>query len=73
MIIISGQVPLDKQGNLVGKSDLAKRAEQIFLNIKSIVEDAGGTMDNVVKTGIYMVDVSQVQTFRDVRNKFINP
>lgn len=73
MIIISGQVPLDKQGNIVGKDDLAKQAEQVFLNIKNIVEEAGGTMGNVVKTGIYMVDVSQVQVFRDIRNKFINP
>lgn len=73
MIIISGQVPLDKEGNLVGKDDLAKQAEQVFLNIRSIVEDAGGNMDNVVRTGIYMIDVTQVQTFRDIRNKFINP
>lgn len=72
MIIISGQVPLDKQGTLIGKDDLAKQAEQVFLNIKSIVEEAGGTMDDIVKTGIYMIDITQVQTFRDIRNKFIN-
>lgn len=72
MIIISGQVPLDKQGNLVGKDDLAKQTEQVFLNIKNILEEVGGTMENVVKTGIYMVDLSQINTFRGIRNKFIN-
>jgi len=29
-------------------------------------------MDNVVKIGVYMLNVKQVQTFRDVRNRFIN-
>ncbi len=72
MIIISGQVPLDKQGNLVGKGNFAKQAEQVFLNIKSIIEEAGGTMDAIVKTGIYMTDLTQIETFRNVRNKFIN-
>ena len=72
MIVLSGQVPLDKQGNLVGKDDLTKQCEQVFMNIKNILTDVGGTMDNVIKIGIYMVDVSQIQTVRDVRNKYIN-
>ena len=72
MIIISGQVALDAQGNLIGKGDMAKQTEQVFLNIKKIVTDLGGTMDNIVKTGIFLVDASQIQAFRDTRNKFIN-
>ena len=72
MILISGQVALDNKGNLVGKDDFKKQSEQVFLNIKGIVENAGGTMDNVVKTGIFLVDISQVSTFREVRNKFVN-
>ena len=72
MIIISGQVPLDINGNSVGKGDLGKQAEQVFSNIKSILVAEGGTMDNLVKLGIFMVDISQLQTLRDVRNKFIN-
>jgi 2-iminobutanoate/2-iminopropanoate deaminase len=72
MLIISGQIPFDSNGNLVGKGDIAKQGEQVFLNMKSILDAAGGTMDNLVKIGIYMADISQLQTFRDVRNKFIN-
>lgn len=72
MVIISGQVAVDDKGNFIGKGDMAKQTEQVFLNIKKIVTDLGGTMDNIVKTGIFMVDASQVQAFRDTRNKFIN-
>ncbi|MBC7935854.1 MAG: RidA family protein [Rhizobacter sp.] len=72
MLIISGQMALDAAGNLVGKNDLAKQTEQVFLNLKTIITSADGSMNDIVKTGIYMRDVSQVQVFRDVRNKFIN-
>lgn len=72
MIILSGQVALDKQGNLVGKGDMLKQAEQVFRNIKSILESAGGDMNHIVKLGYFLTDVSQIQTIRDVRDKFIN-
>jgi 2-iminobutanoate/2-iminopropanoate deaminase len=72
MVVLSGQVPLDNKGNLVGKDDFSKQAEQVFLNIKNIISGLGGTMDNIIKIGIYMVDLSQIQNFRDVRDRFIN-
>jgi 2-iminobutanoate/2-iminopropanoate deaminase len=72
MIILSGQVPLDSKGNLVGKGDLSKQTEQVFLNIQNIIVGLGGTMDNVIKLGVYMTDVSQIQNFRDTRDRFVN-
>jgi len=72
MLIISGQVALDEKGELVGRGDMAKQAEQVFRNIKNCVASAGGTMDNIVKLNYFTLDVSQVQKLRDVRDKFIN-
>ncbi len=72
MVILSGQVPFDNNGNLVGKNDLGKQTEQVFLNIKNILSELNGSMDNLVKIGIYLKDVSQIQAFRNARDKFIN-
>jgi len=72
MLILSGQVAFDDQGNLVGAGDYEKQTEQIFTNIKHIVESAGGSMDNLVKIGVYMRDVSQIQKVRAARDRFIN-
>lgn len=72
MLLLSGQIALDSKGELTGKGDMGKQTEQVFRNIKAIVEAAGGTMEHVVKIGVYLTDVSQVQAFRDARNKFIN-
>lgn len=72
MIVLSGQVAFDKNGNLVGKDDLAKQTEQVFTNIKSIIEDAGGSVNDLIKINYYLLDVNQIQTVRDIRNKYIN-
>lgn len=72
MVIISGQIALDNKGILIGKDNLVEQEEQVFTNIKNIIEESGGTMDDVIKISIYMADITHVQTIRDVRNKFFN-
>lgn len=72
MVIFSGQVAFDKQGNLVGKDDVGKQTEQVFSNIKNAISEIGGSMENLVKISFYITDVSRIQMVRDIRNKFIN-
>ncbi|RWY51017.1 RidA family protein [Mucilaginibacter gilvus] len=72
MLILSGQVALDKDGNLNGKGDIAKQIEQTFANIKAIIESQGGAMANVVKLNYYLLDVANIQTLRAIRDKFID-
>ncbi|ULQ57102.1 RidA family protein [Flavihumibacter rivuli] len=72
MVMISGQIALDNKGNLIGKGNLAEQTEQVFKNLKNIVQESGGTMDDIVRIGIYMIDVSQVQTMREIRSRFFN-
>lgn len=72
MLILSGQVAFDKEGRLVGKDDITAQIQQVFTNIKNIVEAAGGSMKDVVKLNYYMTDVSQVQVLRNIRDKFVN-
>lgn len=72
MVLIAGQVAFDKSGNLVGKDDLQQQTEQVFQNIKSIVESENGTMEQIVKLNYFIRDVSKIQVVRDVRDKFIN-
>jgi 2-iminobutanoate/2-iminopropanoate deaminase len=72
MVIMSGQVGLDPKGNLAGPNDIAKQTEQVFRNIKSIVEAAGGNMDHLVKLGYFTTDVSRIAAIRTIRDLFIN-
>jgi 2-iminobutanoate/2-iminopropanoate deaminase len=72
MIVLSGQVPLDNNGNLVGQGNFEKQSEQVLLNIKNILSELGAAMEDIIRLGIYTTDISQMQAFRDVRDKFIN-
>ncbi len=72
MVFISGQVPVDTTGELVGKDDLEEQTEQVFKNIEAQVRKAGGTMNDVVKIDCYFTDISEISSFRIARDKYIN-
>lgn len=72
LLFISGQVPCDNGGNLVGKDDITVQTTQVFSNLKQILEAAGGSLDNVVKLTIFMTDIRDFQKVCEVRSRFLN-
>ncbi len=71
-IYVSGQVPVDKTGALVGAGDLRAQTRQVFENVKAGLEAAGASFADVVKLSFYVVDAAQVQTVRDVRDTYVD-
>ncbi|HLD93582.1 MAG TPA: RidA family protein [Anaerolineales bacterium] len=69
---ISGQVPLDAEGNWWGEGDLRAQATQVFRNLKAALEAAGADFNSVVKLGFYLTDISQIAVVREVRDQYIN-
>jgi len=55
IVFISGQVGFDADGQLVG-DDHASQAEQAFHNLRTAVEAAGGSVEDITKITIYVVD-----------------
>jgi enamine deaminase RidA (YjgF/YER057c/UK114 family) len=75
IVYISGQVAIDRAGNLVGKDDFRAQVQQVFENLKAAVEAAGGDFKSVVKLNYYCaesVDPSQIPAVREIRDKFVN-
>jgi 2-iminobutanoate/2-iminopropanoate deaminase len=70
-LYISGQVPLDEKGNLVGPGDARAQTEQVFRNLKTALESSGATFADVVKLTWYVKDMSQLATYREVREQFL--
>jgi reactive intermediate/imine deaminase len=70
-IYISGQIPLDQEMNVVGKSDIAAQTELVYENLKKVIEDAGGTMTNIVMLNIYCTDIEAFdKKTRHLRKKY---
>ena len=72
IVFVAGQVALDKSGNVVGKDDFRAQVQQVFENLKAAVEAAGGTFDDVIKLNSYVLDLSHLAEFREVRDKYVN-
>jgi reactive intermediate/imine deaminase len=69
-IYISGQVALDKSGNVVGKGDFAAQTTQVFENLKAALAAAGATFDNLVKVTTFVTDMSHIAALRTIRGKY---
>jgi 2-iminobutanoate/2-iminopropanoate deaminase len=72
IVFITGQVALDKSGNVVGKDDFPAQVQQVFENLKAAVEAAGGNFNDVIKLNSYFLDLSHLREFREVRDQYIN-
>ena len=64
-IFISGQIPLKSDGTLVGE-DIVSQTHQSIKNIKAIVESAGSTLADVVKTTVLMLDMNDFATMNGI-------
>ncbi|HJR74757.1 MAG TPA: RidA family protein [Luteimonas sp.] len=71
-LYISGQLPLDKNGNLVGEGDFGAQAEQVFANLKTALEASGAGFKDVVKLNMFVTDMSQLKALREARDKYID-
>ena len=72
LLFISGQVALDIDGNVVGKGDITTQARQAFRNLKNILEEAGGSLDNIFKMTTLITHPDYLEGFRSARNEFLN-
>ncbi len=69
-IYVAGQLPYDKDGNLVGVGDIRAQARRVLENLRKVVEAGGGTMDQVVKLTVFVTDVRYREPYGEVRSEF---
>ena len=75
LLMISGQVAIDTDGNLVGEGDLAAQTTQVYENIKAILASFKADFTSIVKLNTYIVNYkAEDRTILvDVRNRYIDP
>jgi 2-iminobutanoate/2-iminopropanoate deaminase len=65
-VFVSGQVPFDPATGQVVPGDVAEQAKQVLENVKAVLEAAGSTLGQVVKTTIYMTDLNGFASVNEV-------
>ena len=66
-IYVSGQGPLDPEGQLVGEGDMTAQSRQVFANIRAVLAEAGATMDDVVKITSFITDTGRYAEYAAAR------
>ena len=69
-LFLSGQIGIDPKAGKITAPSLEEQANQIFLNITAILEKAGYTMDDVVKTTCFLTDLSGFGAFNGIYEKY---
>jgi enamine deaminase RidA (YjgF/YER057c/UK114 family) len=69
LLFVSGQVAQDNEGNTVGVGDCEAQTRHIMSRIRTIVEAAGATMQDVVKITTFLTNVANYPAFSKIRSE----
>jgi 2-iminobutanoate/2-iminopropanoate deaminase len=69
LLFVSGCVPVDERGELVGGDDVLEQARQVFRNVGAILAAAGASFADVVKVTVYLLDVDDRTRINPVRQE----
>ena len=58
-VYLSGQIPLDPASGQLVEGDIATQTRRAFDNLKAVCAAAGGSLDDVVRVGLYLTDLGQ--------------
>jgi 2-iminobutanoate/2-iminopropanoate deaminase len=67
LLFVAGQTAANKEGKVVGKGNIKAQTEQVFANLKAVLKEAGGSLDNLVMTTTYIVDRKYREGYNEVR------
>jgi reactive intermediate/imine deaminase len=69
LLFVSGVVPVDEHGGLVGGGDVVEQARAVFRNLGDVLSAAGATYADVVKVSVFLTDVDDRPLINPVRQE----
>ena len=70
-LFTSGQIPINPATGNVYAEGITAQAEQVLINLQAVLEEAGTSFDNVVKTTCFIADMGDFAAFNEVYAKYI--
>ena len=72
MIFVSGQIPINPETSEFVSDDVTEQAEQVLKNLQAVLEAAGSSLNNVVKTTVFLADMNDFMAMNEVYSKFFS-
>lgn len=71
MIFVTGQIAQDKNWNVIS-DDIEEQTVYVFECLQKILNEAGASLDDVVKTQIFLTDIKDFSKVSPIRNKYFS-
>jgi 2-iminobutanoate/2-iminopropanoate deaminase len=71
LVFCSGQIPLTPEGSLV-EGDINAQTRQVLMNLTGVLEAAGSSLAQVVKTTVFLADMNDFATMNQVYAEFFS-
>jgi 2-iminobutanoate/2-iminopropanoate deaminase len=71
-VYVSGQIPLDASGQLVGEGDVAAQTHQVLRNLTAVLAAAGMAVTDVVKCSIFVKDLGNFATINQIYGTYFD-
>jgi len=71
IIFTTGQIAMDKDGNVLYPDDPAKQAEFVFESLQKILKQAGSSLDDVIKVTIFVIDMNDFSKISKIRDQYL--
>jgi 2-iminobutanoate/2-iminopropanoate deaminase len=72
LIFCSGQIPIDPETGEFVSDDVAEQTEQVLKNLSAVLKAAGSDLNNVVKTTVFLADMSDFTAMNEVYAKYFS-
>lgn len=72
-LYVAGQTALDENGDLIGRDDPAAQARQVLINLQRVIDAAGGRIEDVARTTVYLTRLQDRGPVGEVRREFFPP
>ena len=69
-LYISGQIPLDAKTGQMKNKDIQEETHQVMQNLKSILQAAGMSFSDIVKTTIFITDMNRFAEINEIYGKY---
>lgn len=71
IVFVSGQAPISGGGELVGEGDFDAQTRQVLENLRTVLTEAGASLEAIVKITVYLTDIGRLRDFGRIKADFI--
>lgn len=72
LVFLSGQIPLVPETMEVIDGGIAEQAHQVFINLKTVAEEAGGSLRDALKINIFLTDLTNFTVVNEIMTQYFH-